>query len=64
MPGGQARSVLAFQGVRQVQAFALLVRVKHHQADVRPAVDVGHPQDLPALKHKGEVAAARQGLFA
>ncbi|MNP83229.1 hypothetical protein D3C76_1821150 [compost metagenome] len=63
MPGGQARGVLAFQGIRQVQALALFMGVEHHQADVGPAVEVGHAQDLSALKYKREVAAARQDLF-
>ncbi|AEW73437.1 hypothetical protein EcWSU1_02000 [Enterobacter ludwigii] len=61
--GGQSRGVLAFQGVGQVQTFTFLVRIQHQQADVCSTFNVGHTQDLPALKHKREVTAAGQDLF-
>lgn len=47
MSGGQARGMLALEGIRQVQALTFLMGVEHHHADVRPAVDISQAQDLP-----------------
>ena len=63
MSGGQARGVLAFQRVRQVQPLAFLVRVEHQQADVGTAFRICHTQDLPALEDKREVSPAGKRLF-
>ena len=63
VPGGEPRRMLTFQRIGEVQTLAFVVRVKHQQADVCPAVDIRHAQDLPAFEDKRKVPAARQDLF-
>ena len=59
VPGGEPRRMLTFQRIGQVQTLAFVMWIKHQQADVCPAVDIRHTQDLPALEHKREMPAAR-----
>jgi hypothetical protein len=58
VPGGQARGVLALEGIRQIQALALLVGIQHHHADVGSAVDIGQAQDLPFAQNQRGVRPA------
>ncbi len=64
MSGGQARGMLALEGIRRVQALTFLMGVEHHHADVRPAVDISQAQDLPFAQNQRGMRPAGKPLFA